>query len=143
MRKKTTHLREYKINNICILYYILLYIMERKYKFVESKSDMHYNPDKKLFKYYQICHFRNPKTSKYHIRKILYNQNAEVVNMVEKSFTMAEIKKFFEIHKENEYKTYNTYDLSLVQLPTGAEIMMAQSPLINTEYKEYDFAPAN
>ena len=43
--------------------------MSKKYTFTNKKDDgLHYNPAPAIYKFYQICHFKNPETNKYHVR---------------------------------------------------------------------------
>jgi hypothetical protein len=116
---------------------------QQKYKFTTVNNHVGYNPEKKIFKFYQICHFKHPKTGKYHVRKCIYNENYDLISVTEKTYTISQIKKFFELYKENEYKTYGTYDLQLIDFPSGELISASQSTLLNNNNDNYGYAPFN
>lgn len=115
--------------------------MSQKFVFKTTDNHLGYKPENKIIKFYQICHFKHPKTNKYHLRKCIYNGSGVLISTIEKKYTVDQIKKFFELHKDNEYKTYATYDLQLVDLPSDDQIIKSQSSLINNNYDNYGFAP--
>jgi hypothetical protein len=114
--------------------------MNRKIQFTTPENNLLYKPEKKLSKFFQICYFKNPKTNKFHIRKILYNQDGKILGAIRKMYTSVQMKKFYQLHKKQEYQTYNTYDIELVKYPTEDQLMMNMSCLINNDYESYDFA---
>ena len=115
--------------------------MQRKIKFVSSKNDNqnHYQPEHKLSKFYQICQFRNPNTSKYDVRIIIFNENQEIVKAGEKQYSLDQCRMLISSIKINEYRMYPTYDLELVDYPNVDDIFRTQSNLMsnNESYSGY------
>lgn len=107
---------------------------------VANKSES-YDPQPKLSKFYQVCDFMNPKTNKYHARKCIVNERNEVVYVHERKYNEDQYTRLKKICKPNQHKTYSTFDLDLIGLPSGNEIMATQSELLNNKYTEYGFAP--
>ena len=115
--------------------------MSQKYKFKTIDNHLGYKPEPNMVKFYQVCHFKHPKTGKYHVRKCLFNEQGKLMSVTEKRYTVSQIKKFFELHKDNEYKTYATYDLQLVDYPSQDQLILSQSSLLNNNHNNYDYAP--
>ena len=42
-----------------------------------TQDEFTYNPPEKLFKYYQLCSFKNPWNGKFHIRRFVMNAKNE------------------------------------------------------------------
>lgn len=110
------------------------------FKTKESKCDLIYNPEPAVYKFYQICMFKNPETKKYHIRRCIINEKCDLVSVDERTFNEKQFKNFFKSHRDNEFKTYSTYDISLINLPNPGDILQAQSPLLNNDYSYTGFA---
>lgn len=106
----------------------------------KSRNEMMYAPDPSSHKFYQLCHFRHPTTKKYNGRKFVVNEQGVFTDVVSKEYTSDQMKKFFRNHKDNEYKKYATYDINTVPFPKVGEILMAQSPLLNTDNDYTGFA---
>lgn len=113
------------------------------FKAKQSESEYTYNPDPATYKFYQICLFKNPNTNKYQIRRCIINEQCKLINISEKMFNDKQYQKFLKIHRENEYKSYPTYDLNLVDLPNPGDILQVQSPLLNNDYSYTGFASYN
>lgn len=109
------------------------------YKFKKQDPDMCYNPEHKLTSFYQICGFKNPRTNKYPLRKLIFNEHGEIVKKYEKEYKEEILDKFMEKSRTNKYKIYPTYDLSLISEPKIDEILNSQSELLNNDYREYDY----
>ena len=99
-------------------------------KNVQSENKNRYQPDHKFYKFHQICMFRDPETSKYNVRSIIFDENQEIIKSSEKEYSANQCKALISSSKINEYKTYSTYDLSLVDYPNIDDLLKAQSDLL-------------
>lgn len=112
-----------------------------KYVFTNKKSnDMLYNPVPTIHKFYQICHFENPNTKKYHMRAIDFTQDGKIVKADERKYNAVQMFKFFKLHKENAYKIYPTSELTLIDMPNAVDIFNSKSELLNNNCDTYDYA---
>jgi hypothetical protein len=109
--------------------------MNQNFRFTSASNqdEYIYNPPDRKFKYYQLCSFKNPYNSKYHIRRFIVNSRNEFVNIQEGYITSKEYNRFIQSHKLNEYKQYNTYDLNQVNYPNMGEISIVQSPILDCD----------
>lgn len=115
--------------------------MSKKTTFLKGKEkEFQFNPAPALYKFYQICQFKDPKTNKYSVRKFIINEKNEFVNVSTRKYTEAQAIEFFKTHRDNEYRAYATYDLDLVDYPNGGTIQALQSPLLNNNHNYYGFA---
>jgi len=113
------------------------------FKAKQSKSDLTYNPEPATYKFYQVCLFKNSIDNKYYIRRCIIDEYCEFINIDEKTFNEKQYQKFFKMHRVNEYKTYATYDINLVDLPNPGDILQLQSPLLNNDFSYTGFASCN
>lgn len=114
--------------------------MNKNYKFItnSTQNEYLYNPENKVFKFYQLCTFKNPSRNKYHIRRIVMNSKNEFISIDEDYIDTNKYNKFIQTHKLNEYKKYNTYDLDYIGYPTLGEIAIIQSPMLQQDsYGDY------
>jgi hypothetical protein len=102
-------------------------------KNVQVDNANRYQPESKLHKFHQICMFRDPNTSKYSVRTIIFNENHEVIKVSEKEYTSDQCKSLITSNKTNEYKTYPTYDLDLVDYPNSDDLLKVQSDLLSND----------
>jgi hypothetical protein len=111
------------------------FLNNTNYKFVSpnSQSEYTYNPQSNVFKYYQLCSFKNPYNNKYHIRRFVMNSKNEFVSVNEKYIDAKEYKRFVQSHRLNEYKLHNAYDLNYIAYPSLGEITIIQSPILQTD----------
>lgn len=109
--------------------------MEQKYRFknVATECDLRYNPEPAQYKFYQICMYKNPKNGKYHIKRFVLNEKYDIIGMDEKFLNDKQYSKFFETHRNNQYKQYPAYNLELVDYPNPGDILHTQSPLLNSD----------
>ena len=103
-----------------------------KFTSKSTQDDLVYNPPQKIFKYYQLCSFKNPWNSKFHIRRFIMNERNEFVSIDENYIDAKKYERFVRSHKLNEYKLYNVYDLNHVAYPSMGEITIIQSPILDT-----------
>jgi hypothetical protein len=115
--------------------------MNTNYKFVsKSNDDYRYNPAKKIFKYYQLCSFKNPYNNKHHIKRFVINHMNEFVSIDEKYIDVKQYMKFIKTHRLNEYKLHNAYDLNNIAHPGMGEITFILSPILQTDSDYTGFA---
>lgn len=115
--------------------------MTKKYNFVKKtnkQDELYYKPEPTINKYYQACLFKNPWTNKFHIRKIVFDEMGECIDVSEHKLSTSQFEKFKKKYKSNQYKCYSTYSLSDVNLPKGGEMLTAESSLLGNEQVSYD-----
>lgn len=108
--------------------------MKRKHKinFIKNTENQYtYKPKPKLYKFHQICIFRDPQTSKYNVRTIIFDENQNIIKSLEKEYNANQCKSLITSSKINEYKTYCTYDLSLIDYPNSDDLLKVQSDLLS------------
>jgi hypothetical protein len=115
---------------------------KNNYVFTTPKRDhdLVYNPEPKIITFYQVCGFKHPKTNRYFVRKCMYDENFKLIHGTEAKYNDEQIKKFFDTHKQYEYKTYATYDLQIIGFPSGDDVLLSQSDLLNNDFVEYGYA---
>lgn len=116
---------------------------QKKYVFKTRDDNLKYSPEAKLYKFYQICLFKNPYTKKYHVRRFIINENQQFVNIDERQFDDKQFQIFTKNTKHNLFKTYSTYDMRIIDYPNPADILEAQSPLLNNDYEYTGYASFN
>lgn len=93
-------------------------------------TDDDYQPNRKLYKFYQICMFKNPNTYKYSVRTIYFNGNQDLIECVDNEYTTRQCNSLISSLKTHEYKTYSTYDLDLIDFPNSDDFLKVQSDLL-------------
>lgn len=96
-------------------------------------------PQTQIHTYYQICQFKNKFTKKYECRKIIFNEQNEILKIFEREYDHQEISSFVKHHRENKFKMYPTNDISSVELPSTTDIICCQSELLNNNNNEYGY----
>lgn len=108
--------------------------MNTHYKFVSTdpQEQYIYNPNHKLYTFYQICQFKNPIINKYEVRKIIFNQLGEIMKTFEKGYPKKKLEIFMENNSSNKYALYPTTKIENVDLPNPNNILNAKSELLNS-----------
>jgi len=105
-------------------------LLKNKYVYVTSNRNV---PDVflpgKSIAYYQICAFPDPKTKRYHMRKILYDGDNNVSDIVYYYLSPEQQNLFFTYKKPYEYGEVSYYDFTLVDLPSVPILDQARSEL--------------
>lgn len=109
------------------------------YTFVNNFNQVDEEPT--FTSFYQIASFVNPKTNKYHVRKFVINNKNEFVNVKEYNLSNKQYVRFFNKKKPNEYKLFAVYNLSMVNPPSMAEILISKSDILAVNSQYYGFAP--
>lgn len=109
--------------------------MSEKIKFVKNKNhvdnlDMMYNPEKKIYTFYQFCKHKNPETNMFGSRKIFFDELGNILKVYEKEFNKRDVQKYIQYTKTNKYKIYSTIDISCVNLPSTGDLQESQSLLL-------------
>lgn len=112
----------------------------RKYVFKSTDCEYEYKPPKGQFKFYQICLYANPYTKKRNVRKIVVNEMGNIIDISERDITDRQFNHFIKTQRDNRYKLYSTYDLSLIDLPNPGDILQTQSELLNNDNVQYGYA---
>lgn len=110
--------------------------VRRHIKFIKNEqreNKIRYQPNPKLNKFHQICMFRDPETSKYAVRTVIFDENQEIIKASEKKYTANQCKSLLSSSKVNEYKTYSTFDLNLIDYPNSDDLLKAQSDLLGND----------
>ncbi len=108
-----------------------------KVKFVKSTDEMLYNPEKRLDTFYQFCQFKNPYSSLYESRKIIFDEMGKIKKVYEKEYSMEKIESFIKHHRFNKYKLYPVKEIQYVDLPNESDMVESRSELLNNDFKTY------
>jgi hypothetical protein len=100
-----------------------------RFRLETQKEDFIYKPDERQFSFYQICQF--PIDKRYKVRKLIYNENCDVMYHREKNMKKTILDKFLKKCPDFKYTIYPTYDLDVVGFPDPNEILTAQSQILN------------
>jgi hypothetical protein len=113
--------------------------MMKHIKFVNDIEKLKYKPPRSKDSFYQICRFKNPSTNLHETRKIIFNEEGEILGNFEKQYTGKIIKQFIKTTQANKFKAYPTYSISDVAYPNKSDMSQAQSALINNNEEKYGF----
>lgn len=91
--------------------------------------------------FFQLCTFVDPTTNRYHMRKFIINGKNEFSSIKDYRLKKKECKKFVQIRKPHEYKTYSQYDLNNVAPPNMQEVCTAKSNILGNDYDYTGYAP--
>jgi hypothetical protein len=97
----------------------------------ETADNLNYRPNRFQDTFYQICQFKNEKTKMHITRKIIYNENYDIIKIFEKQYDSKKINKFLNSVNPNKVKIYPVYDIKIVGLPTSSELLNSHSELSN------------
>lgn len=100
-----------------------------KFRIKEQEDDFIYKPDDRQFSFYQICHF--PVDGKHVVRKLIYNESAEMLRYTEKKLKKSLLDKFLKGCPKYKYSIYPAYDLDVIGFPDAGEVLMARSQILN------------
>lgn len=105
----------------------------KKIKFVGNEiDDLTFKPEKSRNTFYQICQFKNPYTELYGTRKVIFNENYDIIQKFEKEYSIHKLRKFMKKNSEaNKYRVYPVNDINYIDIPNNSDLMMANSDLIN------------
>lgn len=112
-----------------------------KVRFVNRDSDngCYQKAGSKLYRFYQICQFRNKVSNRYKIRNIIFDEMGEIVKIYEKHYTSDQCKILISSCKSHEYKIYPTWDLELVDYPNADDILKLKSPLVSSQIDDSNY----
>lgn len=102
-----------------------------KYVFKRTDCEHEYKPEKRTYKFYQLCLYPNQYNNRHWYRKIYINELGNILKVSESTLNERQYIKFIRNEKPNTYKLYSTYDLSIIDLPNPVDILRLQSPLLN------------
>lgn len=105
-----------------------------------KEEDMVYSPLKKLFKYYQICQFPKPNTHLYTIRRFIYNEVGDLVDVSTNDFKKEQIKGFIKTLKLNQFKMIGSFDIDFFPYPNDGDVQLLQSSILNTINSGFTFS---
>ena len=103
--------------------------MTNKFINKSSQREFYYKPIQ-YYKYFQLCMFKHPSNQKHHIRRLIIDSNSQITEIKELFISNEEYQKLLSDYKVNEYKIYPAYDLTNIDLPSGSEINILQSPIL-------------
>jgi hypothetical protein len=102
-------------------------------KYVITKRDndpeLMFKPTQVEYSYYQICAY--PNDGFYELRKIIYNEHYEAVDIYEKFYPKKKIESFLRNTLEHKYRMYPTRTIKTIALPNPEQIICANSSLLN------------
>lgn len=100
-----------------------------RFRLQSQEEEFIYKPDSRQFSFYQICQF--PVDKKYKVRKVIYNENGEMLTHREKAMKKDILDKFLKKCPDFKYTIYPAYDLDVVGFPDPNEILTAKSNILN------------
>lgn len=100
-------------------------------KFKKPTDDMVYKPAKRIDTFYQICQFPDEFDKKYSTRKIIFNENGDILKIFERNYSGKKLEQFMKQNKTTKYKLYPTHDITIIDLPGAEEMICASSELLN------------
>jgi len=109
--------------------------MSQKYRFVPNLTNdnkQQYQPKQKFKKIHQICMFQDPDNGKYKVRTVYFDSNYDIVKVTSSQYTPEQCKELITKSKINEYKTYPTYDLDLIDYPNSDDLVKVDSGLLDS-----------
>jgi len=98
-----------------------------------KEQDMIYKPEKKLYKYYQICQFPRPDNHLYTIRRFVFNEACELKEVTTYDFKKKDVKNFLKMLKQYQYKLCGTFDITTYACPGEGDIQIMQSEILNAD----------
>lgn len=107
-------------------------------KFKKADEEMIYKPEQKIDTFYQICQFKNDFTKKFATRKIVFDEQGTVLKTFERDYSQQKVEDFMKKNRTTKYKLYPTYDISVIDLPDGEDMICVNSELLNNGITEYD-----
>lgn len=81
--------------------------------------------------FYQICIYPNSITKKYQLRKFVLNPDMEIVQINDYDLTKNQVRQFYKIKKEHEYKQYPTTNLNNIMPPHMGDLVASNSNMLN------------
>ena len=100
-----------------------------RFRLESQDENFIYKPEERLFSFYQICQFSLDK--KYHVRKLIYNEQFDLVKEKETHLKKDKLDKFLKKCHECKYTLYPAYNLDVVGYPQPNEILTSQSQILN------------
>lgn len=107
-------------------------------KFKKADEEMTYKPEQKIDTFYQICQFKNQFTKKHGTRKVVFDEQGNILKTFEREYSYQKLEEFMRRNRSTKYKIYPTHDISIVDLPGGEEMICVHSELLNNDIREYD-----
>jgi len=108
-------------------------------RFATENNLMSYSPKQKFDSFYQICIYKDLETGLYNTKKIVFDENENIVRITPKQRSLKILKKFMTEKNVHKYKLFPVVNLDNVALPTGADIAQARSYLINNSTQHYGY----
>lgn len=114
----------------------------KKIKFVKKPytyDEFLYNPAPFIYKFYQICSFKDPHTNKYNVRTIIFNEKADIIKLYNTEYSSNQCNKLINsLAKEtHRYKIYPTYNLDIIDNPDMDDLLRVQSSLLSNDVNNY------
>lgn len=91
--------------------------------------------------YYQIATYPHRQSHLFHVKKYLFDPSFEQLNEKEYWLSRKQIDKLMKSKPEHQYKTYPVFDLYEIQQPKMAELMVAASDMMASDYDYSGCAP--
>lgn len=102
-----------------------------RFRLKTNENEFDYKPEKKKFNFYQICQF--DMDDKHLIRKLVYDQNLNLIRKKEVKIKKEKLKKFIKETNDNRYILYPTYNFDGITLPVESDILLASSQILNND----------
>ncbi|ARF10825.1 hypothetical protein Hokovirus_3_98 [Hokovirus HKV1] len=116
-------------------------LTKKTYSFVTSNRNFDnqvFLNDKSTY-YYQICTFPDPKTSRYHMRRFLFDGENNVSDITNYYLSQDQNALFYKTKTPNIYRAYPMNNFTNIDYPTEEDLDVARSELFgiklnNTNY---------
>lgn len=107
-----------------------------------DKNNIYNKPkDKKIYGFYQIATFPNPKNNKYCVRRFVVGSDNQFSEIKNYKLEGNAYKKLLKILPHHQYKLYNVYDFTDTNYPNIGDILITQSNTLSQSYDYYGNAP--
>lgn len=105
----------------------------------QDANKLEYNPEKIKKSFYQICQFKNDKTKLYGTRKVIFDENYNIIAKYEKDYNFKTLKRFMKNNaKHNKFRIYPVNDISFIGYPNKSDLMIVNSNLMAKDNNMFD-----
>ena len=88
-----------------------------------------YNPPPTEYSFYQVCSY--PEDGFFYVRKIIYNEAFQPIDVYEKPYPKKKIDKYIEKTPKHKFQMYPVSNLKLLAYPNPNQVISANSTLLN------------
>jgi hypothetical protein len=89
---------------------------------------------------YQISQFEHPTKKRYHVRKVIFNDECSEMKIQDGYLREEKIRHIKRKYQKQQYKIYGVYSLDMIPNPTVGELLQCKSELISTTNNQSGYA---